>query len=236
MFSTPFKSLPFGLCLKYGAYIHSNEANALQIVEKHTTINAPRLINFTQDKENSYILMTKVQGVPMDTVFWRMTYEERQQVAKKLGECISQLRRIPNKNKKALCDTEGGPLTDHRLEYMDRWGPYDSKIQFLDDLTSGLQSYREKPPISYLYEKDHEVVFTHSDLSLSNLFVERGQLSGIIDWEHAGFKPEYWEYTRAVWSDMGDARLASDYSLAYNKSYQDELEAEKLLWRLKPVY
>jgi hypothetical protein len=35
---------------------------------------------------------------------------------------------------------------------------------------------------------------------------------------------------------MNDAQLASDYSLAYDKSYAEELEAEGLLWRLKPVY
>lgn len=73
-------------------------------------------------------------------------------------------------------------------------------------------------------------------MSMSNLLVERGQLSGIIDWEHAGFKPEYWEYTRAVWSNMNDDKLASDFSLAYDKNYDEELEGERMLWRLKPVF
>lgn len=39
--------------------------------------------------------------------------------------------------------------------------------------------------------------FTHSDLHRTNIFVRQGRLSGIIDWEHAGFKPEYWRYTNS---------------------------------------
>lgn len=127
-FSTPFKSLPFSLCLKIGERVSENEANALQLAEKYTTINAPRLINFTRVGGTGYLLMTKVPGVPVDGVFWRMTYEERRQLAKDLGKCISQLRGIPNKNKHVLCDTIGGPLVD--LEPMESWGPYTSKPSF----------------------------------------------------------------------------------------------------------
>ena len=235
-FSTLFKSLPFGFCLKIGARVSENEANALRLVEKYTTVKAPLLINFTRNEGTGYLLMTKVPGAPLDIVFWRMTYEERRQLARDLGDCISQLRCIPNKNNHIVCDTTGGPLTDHRLEPMESWGPYNSKPEFLDDLTAGLENRRGQPPLSYLYAKYHAVCLTHSDLSLPNLFVGHGRLSGIIDWEHAGFKPEYWEYTRAVWSNVSDRKLASDYALAYIKDYQEELEGERMLWRLKPVF
>ena len=119
---------------------------------------------------------------------------------------------------------------------MESWGPYGSKTNFLDDFTTGFESSWGQAPLSYLYEKDHAICLTHSDLSLSNLLVERGRLSGVIDWEHAGFKPEYWEYTRDLWSNMGDSVLERDYSLAYDKEYSEELEGERMLSRLKPVF
>ena len=96
-FSIPVKSLPFGFCLKIGPRVSENEANALWLVEKYTTISAPRLINFTRVGETGYLLMTRVPGVSMDTVFWRMAHEERRQVEKELGNCIRQLRRVPTK-------------------------------------------------------------------------------------------------------------------------------------------
>ncbi|KMU78038.1 hypothetical protein CISG_06800 [Coccidioides immitis RMSCC 3703] len=115
-----FKYLPFGLCLKLGQRASKNEANALLLVEKYTSIPAPRLIAFAQDgRNNGYLLMTRVPGVPMDSVFYRMTYEERSQVAKDLGKYISQYRCIRNTNKYLICDTLGGPTMDHRTKTQD---------------------------------------------------------------------------------------------------------------------
>lgn len=232
-----FRVLPLGLCLKFGDRVSRNEANALRLVEKHTSIAAPRLIDITMDRQdNGYLLMTKVPGTPLEQVFHRMTYEERSELAKSLKEFISQYRLIPNYSRNAICDTLGGPTMDHRTETLKPCGPFDSKKEFLDFLTKRLEDSRNEPPLSYLYAKDHEVCFTHSDLHLSNIMVVSGQLSGIVDWENACFKPEYWEYTRAVWAYMSNKRMAELYSLAFDKSYQDELESERLIWRADPVY
>ncbi|EQL38834.1 hypothetical protein BDFG_00360 [Blastomyces dermatitidis ATCC 26199] len=234
------KFLPFGLCLKTGRRVTRNEANALRLIEKHTSITAPKLIDFATDStaNNNFLLMTVVPGIGADRVFYRMTYEERRQLAIDVGSCISQYRQIKNDyaQKHLICDTLGGPITDHRTDDRGFCGPYNSKPEFLDDLTEDLESIRTERPLSYLYEKQHEVCFTHSDLHLSNLLVHRGRLCGIIDWENAGFKPEFWEYTRIVWGYKSDHRLSQDFELAFEKSYKEELEAERLLWRLKPVF
>lgn len=232
------KILPFGLCLKTGPRVSENEGNALLLIEKYTTIMAPRLINITlkQGGKGGYVLTTRVPGIPADQVFYRMTYEERNQLAKDVGKCIAQYRRIPNQNKYLICNTVGGPATDHRTRTLEPCGPYNSKTDFLDHLTEGLEDQRSKRPISFLYEIEHHILFTHSDLHLSNILVKAGRLSGIVDWENSGFKPEYWDYTRAVWAYMSDTQLSYAFSLAFDKNYGEELKAERELWRLKPVY
>ena len=231
------KFLPFGLCLKAGERVSGNEGNALLLVEKHTSIPAPRLIDITLDNEKGgFLLMTRVPGTPVERVISRMTYEERNQLAKDLGKYISQYRRIPNNSKYLICNSAGGPVTDHRTEPLEPCGPYNSKADFLDCLTEGLEDIRNDRPISVLYEKDHQICFTHSDLHLSNLLIREGRLSGIVDWENSGFKPEYWDYTRAVWGYQSNKRLAQEFCLAFDKSYEEELKAERELWRLKPVY
>ena len=40
------------------------------------------------------------------------------------------------------------------------------------------------------------VVFCHGDLVPRNIFVEGSTITGIIDWEFAGWYPDYWEYCR----------------------------------------
>ncbi|KAF3491839.1 uncharacterized protein GIQ15_01356 [Arthroderma uncinatum] len=179
-----------------------NEANALRRVAKHTSIPAPRLIDFTQDSDRTgFMLMTKVTGYPAEKTYYLMTYEEREQLTRDLGKCISQYRRIKNHNESLICNTIGGPITDRRTDDIP-YGPYMSKTAMLDDLTGGLEEIRKDKPLSMLYEKEHGICFTHADLHLSNIFLDGGRLSGIIDWENAGFKPEYWEYTAAMWPYM----------------------------------
>jgi aminoglycoside phosphotransferase (APT) family kinase protein len=37
----------------------------------------------------------------------------------------------------------------------------------------------------------------HGDLAPQNIIVQEGKIVAIIDWETAGWFPEYWEYTQA---------------------------------------
>lgn len=70
---------------------------------------------------------------------------------------------------------------------------------------------------------DHGVVFTHGDLSQHNILVQDNTIVGLIDWEFAGWFPEYWEYIKFFerptphrdWFDYAD--------IIFSQSYVDEL-------------
>lgn len=76
--------------------------------------------------------------------------------------------------------------------------------------------------------------FTHSDFHPSNSLVERGRLSSIVDWESAGFRPEYWEFTKAMYSKMGGGVMGDIFWRAFGREYEAELEVERQLWYLTP--
>lgn len=44
----------------------------------------------------------------------------------------------------------------------------------------------------------HGIVFTHGDLRPDNIIVKNGRVTAIIDWEMAGWYPEYWEFAKAL--------------------------------------
>lgn len=56
-------------------------------------------------------------------------------------------------------------------------------------------------------QTSHRVVFTHADLAPRNIIVRDGKIVGLLDWEDAGWYPEYWEYVKffqRAGADLGD--------------------------------
>ncbi|OAT07451.1 hypothetical protein BDBG_03511 [Blastomyces gilchristii SLH14081] len=78
----------------------------------------------------------------------------------------------------------------------------------------------------------HRIVFTHGDLKHHNIAVQNGQITGFLDWESAGWCPEYRDFTTAL-------RLIPKGYWWYNfviglggSSYMAELDCEQALTSL----
>ncbi|PGH01828.1 hypothetical protein GX51_05008 [Blastomyces parvus] len=233
----PVKFLPLGLVLKRGRRHTQNEADSLRLVEKASLINAPKLIDHVRiDESSGFVLMTQVYGHALNQVYYRTTYEEREQIAKDLAQWIMELRKISNKSKYLIANASGGPICDHMYEGRTP-GPLNSTAEFADDLTQSIvnpEEHKHRPPISTLFEKKYDVCFTHSDLHMTNIIVRDGRLYGLIDWENAGFKPEYWEYVRALWPG-GHKRHTAIYRQAFGDKYEPEWEALVYILQNSPL-
>jgi thiamine kinase-like enzyme len=59
----------------------------------------------------------------------------------------------------------------------------------------------------------HEIVLTHADLSPRNIIVKGDKVVGILDWEMAGFYPEYWKYVKAMYHPDWQSRWITDGTL-----------------------
>ncbi|EDN94481.1 hypothetical protein SS1G_10355 [Sclerotinia sclerotiorum 1980 UF-70] len=78
----------------------------------------------------------------------------------------------------------------------------------------------------------HQSVFTHSDFHYSNLLVDQGRFCGIIDWECADFKPEYWEFTHAGFGSWGCKYEMSLWRRIFGNQYDEILEMEERRWSI----
>lgn len=81
-------------------------------------------------------------------------------------------------------------------------------------------------------EKPHRVVFTHGDFKEHNVLVDDDRnLTGWLDWESAGWYPEYWEFTTA--RRMGrDSWWGQAVSSLCGDRYEEELESDIALNQL----
>jgi aminoglycoside phosphotransferase (APT) family kinase protein len=225
--------LPFGLMVKRCIRAPRNEPNALRAVEKHTNIPAPRVVDVYDYQGSTFLVMTRLCGQQLGDVLHLMSYDERDRLADDLKNYVNQLRKIPNNTAYVFGDTLGGPFIDHRIP--DRTGgPFNSEADFYNHLTSHLECTAAEAVGDLELRYNHRSFFTHSDFHHSNLLVECGRLSGIVDWECAGFKPEYWEFTKAMWCSMRSADLDAIFLRAFGNDFQSELEVERKLWRYTP--
>jgi len=60
--------------------------------------------------------------------------------------------------------------------------------------------------------------------------VKDGKISGIVDWETAGWYPEWWEYTKCHFGIYGHKKWLEVIEEIL-PGYQNELEAERELWK-----
>ncbi|TVY86399.1 hypothetical protein LAWI1_G007874 [Lachnellula willkommii] len=224
--------VPFGLYIKHGRMklIPKGEAPALQLVEKFTNIPAPRLVDYVVDNDYAYLVMTRLPGRPLMQELYTMSYPERTVLANDIRSCIQQLKNIPNTNESAICDANGGPVFDYRLNGRGG-GPFQSEAEFNNFI---ITQERLRDPC---HSRHHNICFTHADLNPNNILVEEGRLSAIVDFGCAGYFPEYWEYTKAMFSTPDlDLSFPQVFEETFGDSHRDELNAERKLWSVRSPF
>ncbi|KAL5336018.1 hypothetical protein BJX70DRAFT_373895 [Aspergillus crustosus] len=228
--------LPFGLYIKQCSRAPHNEPNVLKLIKDKTTIPAPLLIDTWEYDGTVNILMTRLQGTQIGYVYHLMSYAERNQFSDDLRNCVDQLRKLENTTPYLICDSLGGPIVDHRIP-SGTGGPWKTEADFNEHLTSHVTaSFSKVVELKDLPVREHKnFYFSHSDFHPSNLLVHRGRLSGIVDWESGGFRPEYWEFTKAIYGTLGGEVMGSIFRRTFGKVYETELEVERRLWFITPL-
>lgn len=129
-------------------------------------------------------------------------------------------------------------MFDHRI---DSWGvgPFNDEADLNKYMVGGDEPMGEhfrkslKKSLPTAFSRTHDSVFTHGNLSFVNVLVDGGKLSGILDWEGAGFLPTYWECAkvmRPTWFEPAQ----EIYRKVWGDEFEMELEAETWLRKIYP--
>lgn len=226
--------MPFGLYLRKGtpqaAAQYRAEAHALAMVEKFTHIPAPRAIDVVEVPDASYLLMTQVPGRPIGQMLDTMTDEQVDDMVTDLKRYLAELRAIPNQASKfQICNIKGGGILDWRISGSQSEGlRFQTETEFHSYLTRNMTDETRKHAAKS-HAVPHAIVFTHGDLNPRNILGENGKVTGIVDWENAGFFPEYWEYTKMHFTVRSVIRWLADVVDQVFEGYRDELLVENML-------
>ncbi|KZV69631.1 kinase-like protein [Peniophora sp. CONT] len=205
--------LPFALYAKTGDRQCLIEALATQFVSRNTAIPVPHvldvIVNCALCQREVFVLTTALPGEPMNATDLTLNNISESQLllfADIMSDWLGQLRSIPPPPGDAVCGFLGTPVNSYRLspgisEYPSR--VYESQDAFHADYWAVLPPHAD-PAIRALAEKvratPYRICFTHGDLTPGNILVDADyRPTGLIDWECAGWMPEYWEFTSAAY-------------------------------------
>ncbi|KAI1325398.1 kinase-like domain-containing protein [Xylariaceae sp. FL0255] len=238
--------------VKYGRNVSFNEAQSMILVKKRTRVPVPTVyaVGVLSDNEDesfeeiTLILMERIQGYRLDEFSWRLGEEQKRLVGILMRGHLRDLRRLgqPDSVARYFGAIDGGPFCkESGLN-----GPYSSESEFIDKFLE------EPPPDPSLGPKPQDVIkseakliqqfkdacgenrayFAHGDLLLHNIMLKPDGSLCIIDWERAGWYPQWFEYV-----NMG---MAAQYAtLDIGDKYPEQeaimsaLRASHLDWQVQ---
>lgn len=198
-------------------------------------------VHDTQEDGTVHIVMSRVPGDDLEDVLHKMTDAEVKSVVKELAGHLQQMRRLSSdtssgdgvKKPPPIGGVAGTRGFYNRLG-SSRWGPFALMADFR--FGEPLDYWDHEPDVVAVHGKaegTYGVKFTHADIAPRNVRVRGGKITGIIDWEFAGWYPEYWEYTRMFYP--GERPYLKRWFDAIEEEtgiekYKTERKAEEAIW------
>lgn len=170
---------------------------------------------------DTYIFMEFIEGEDLGKSWETFNAIEKQQISADLKSHMTELRSLPAAT--YIGSVHGRPVTDIIFEWSTTskgkrtpflcsqcdsrsvlnmlQGPFSSVQDFnatIADTFAAQSKTHVGPYIRGILDAHHHgIVFTHGDLRPPNVIVRNGRVAAIIDWELAGWYPDYWEFAKA---------------------------------------
>lgn len=223
--------IPYRRLVKFRC--HRSELETILFVQKHTTIPVPRVTKVYDDGDCQHLIMERVSGEPLETIWGSLATEQKQNIIMELTTYIEQLRRLAPPEPGAIGSTFMSSGYDHRLGG-NRFGPFQTVADFHGFVRRGTATDAWDESVARVHGRSnsYKVKFTHGDLCPNNILVNKGKITAIIDWEFAGWFPEYWEYTKMHYGWRPYRKEIYDALDRTLTRYTEELAAESAIWKV----
>lgn len=203
--------LPFGLVLKWTDRTSIEEAVAMRMA-RAAGMPVPRVLSCGEHPNAPYnrffsILMTRLPGFPLENSGDSLLVESEDPWLFELKECVTSMRTWLTPYSDSVCSAMGTSLRSSRVPNH-IMGPFTNENEFHHFLLSPASGHGFSTTTEYvkalaqaneIRKYPHRITFTHGDLKAHNILVgDDGHLSGFLDWESAGWYPEYWDFITAM--------------------------------------
>ncbi|KAF2671111.1 hypothetical protein BT63DRAFT_453495 [Microthyrium microscopicum] len=164
---------------------------------------APKPYGVLRMQNTHFIFMSYYPGVTLASVWKILSPSSKGHIQTQLSNLLIDLRSLQSSGRE-LGGTASEGCKDLRRQLRHHKGPI-SDTEGFESFQFSDPNYGSEVSITFLRRMlpsdKPEIVFTHGDLHLENIVVNdspSGDFSivGLIDWEHSGFYPDWWESVR----------------------------------------
>ncbi|PQE14274.1 kinase subdomain-containing protein [Rutstroemia sp. NJR-2017a BVV2] len=185
-----------GVSRPWGEPYLGNDYETTKFVRENTTIPVVQNMEYWLSDETQWWLMSKLPGQTLDSVWDLLNSEQQNTVIREIVDYIAQAREFTRPTPQTA---DGAPIRDtlmgssNRVEMLttDKEEWYARITPYLDGESDDWKKYFKD---NYPVKPGDKFVLTHGDLNPSNIMVQDSHVTGILDWEHSGFYPEWWEW------------------------------------------
>lgn len=169
------------------------ERAAHDYLSKNVTILAPRILatgNLFENASNpwSYIISSKISGKSWLDI--TLTFEEKNKIAAQIGAELCKIHALP---------------TDSQLVHDSQWSRLNFREATENSIIPKHLIAQVEPFIAKLDEFDR--CFVNGDIVATHVFIDKGSLSGIIDWGDATITDRHYELGKLMDTFDWDKRL-----------------------------
>jgi len=217
-----------GLVIKHGPHTTIAEGQTLWALRKYCPqVRVPTVYGWFQDGDETFIYLSYIDGVSLDSRLKTLSDTELKEVAGQLAPMIASIRHLRQPHQDTFIgglrclmpdisyishphsgSPNRGPIRDQMW-----WSGYKPpptapflSVKAFNDALFALAEFLPMFPDHEYYQAfrssfsdTSSIRFTHTDLASSNIIISRTstEVLGIIDWQESGWYPEYWEYLKA---------------------------------------
>ncbi|KAJ3769863.1 kinase-like domain-containing protein [Lentinula raphanica] len=228
------------------------EFEATEYARRHTNLPIPRIYDVfpSRDNQESYMVSEYIPGDMLQRRWRFLSDTQKHSLMSQVKAIVAELRSIrpPSPSPQQRIESfTGGPFYDAMIGGNDPCGPFENERVFNDFRISRYtsQAYAEVPIVRERLARirrempnDHDIVFTHGDISLRNILInaegdgpdDEVKIVALLDWEQAGWRPAYWEKAKMLFiaSPTTDwhAAVKSWIVEGYEKEWAREVELQ----------
>lgn len=207
----------------------------MQYVANNTSIPVPKVQRVWRADGATFITMDFVPGEELHSAWHIMSKVTKRWVVAQLKGYFDQLRALKPSIQGSVMSVTGGPLRDGSRVGLQPFGPFHSHDDFHQFLrgTWPLETFETTVNCDQIvnsHRQNYTTKFTHGDFAPRNVMVKSdGTITAIIDWDSAGWFPEYWEYTKANFTPYAPDDWVESIGEMTGR-YDEQLEGENQLY------